>query len=39
MKYIIDYDAEEEDLIDFLWDEDEDPPPVLRPKKKRPGGN
>lgn len=36
MKYIVDFDLEEMDLVDFMYEEDGDPPPIVRPKKTIP---
>ena len=38
MKWIILYDIEDKELIDFPWDEDREVPPIMKPKvKKREG--
>jgi len=35
MKHIIIYDIEDKELIDFPWYEDEEVPPVVKPKVKK----
>ena len=31
--HVIHFDLEDEELLDFPWHEDEDPPPVVKPEK------
>lgn len=33
--HIIQFDLEDEELLDFPWHEDEDPPPVVKPINKK----
>jgi len=35
MKYIIQCDLEDRKLLDFLWDEERDPPPLIKQKREK----
>jgi len=33
--HVIHFDLEDEELLDFPWHEDKDPPPITKPKNKK----
>ena len=35
VSYVVDFDMEDMDFIDFMWTEDHDPPPIAKPKKEQ----
>ena len=34
VSYIVDVDPETGEILDFIWTEDHDPPPIVKPEKK-----
>lgn len=36
MKYVVDFDLEEMDLVDFIYEEEGEVPPLVKPKKTIP---
>jgi len=38
VKHIIHFDLEDDELLSFPWYEDEEPPPIVKPKMKKKKG-
>ena len=34
VSFVVDFDTEDGELLDYMCDEDHDPPPLIKPKKK-----
>lgn len=37
VQYIVDVDLEDNEILDFFWDDDEDPPPIVKGKVRKEG--
>ena len=35
VSFIVDFDQEDGELLDYFWTEDHDLPPLIKPKKKK----